>query len=131
CSWAWARQLRTLSDEQKERIFQLSDWTGTGLEGILATNCFQTNPSERVLCPQLARFNHSCASNCQHSWDEDAQLMRVFACKHIAEGEELCVDYIDVRQSRRARQAELSQKYGFPCGCTACTAGGQQSDERR
>ncbi len=36
------------------------------LAGILDTNCFRTDSSAdvRVLCPTLARFNHSCLPNC-------------------------------------------------------------------
>lgn len=43
------------------------------LAGILDTNCFKTDSSAdvRVLCPTLARFNHSCLPNCPSAACED------------------------------------------------------------
>lgn len=131
------RQMEKLSAGQREQIWNLSDCSGPGaetsLEGILDTNCFRPDLSTdvRVLCPTLARFNHSCLPNCQQAWDGDQGTMRISACTQIQEGDELCIDYIDVRQSRDQRQFELRQKYGFECSCPACAAPREGSDERR
>ncbi|CAK9002120.1 unnamed protein product [Durusdinium trenchii] len=58
-------QMEKLSASQVDQIWDLSDCSGgESLEGILNTNCFRANSDERVLCPSLARFNHSCAPNC-------------------------------------------------------------------
>ena len=134
------------------------------VQGILDTNSFEKGlgSADRVLCPTLARFNHSCVPNCtsaavkqddmtthdnasqgittqshlkgQHVWDSDAEVMRILASteisvgsalrlcrccrdlhgwsqwsqKGLGSGDELSIDYIDIRQSRQERQALLS-----------------------
>ena len=44
--------------------------------GILQTNGFSRGASESsdglLVCPTLARLNHSCSPNCQQSWDEQS-----------------------------------------------------------
>jgi len=128
------QQMETLNAAQREQIWNLSDCSGPekSLAGILDTNCFRTDSSDvRVLCPSLARFNHSCLPNCQQAWDGNEQTLRIIACVHIEEGDELCIDYIDLRQGWRQRQFELRNKYGFLCSCPACVESSEASDRRR
>ncbi|CAE7619606.1 set5 [Symbiodinium sp. CCMP2456] len=129
-----AEQFQSLSAEARQRILNLSDFAAEKtVQGILDTNCFQKGlgSEDRVLCPTLARFNHSCVPNCQHVWDSDAAVMRILASTEVVAGEELSVDYIDVRQSREQRQALLSRKYGFKCTCASCQSADEESDRRR
>lgn len=129
-----AEQFQSLSAEARQRILNLSDFAAEKtVQGILDTNCLQKGLgfADRVLCPTLARFNHSCVPNCQHVWDSDAEVMRILASTDVVAGEELSVDYIDIRQSREQRQALLSRKYGFKCTCASCQSADEESDRRR
>lgn len=126
----WAR----LSEKQREQIMELHDQCSEKtLSGIMRTNALArgVESTGSLICPVVARFNHSCAPNCQHAWDEAAGLERVFACRDIKVGEELCIYYIDIVKPRDERQHELSVRYGFTCGCPPCSDANRQSDRRR
>ncbi|CAE7028747.1 set5 [Symbiodinium natans] len=128
------QQLQTLSSGARHQLLELSDFSAEKtVQGILDTNSFEKGlgSADRVLCPTLARFNHSCVPNCQHVWDSDAEVMRILASTEISVGDELSIDYIDIRQSRQERQALLSRKYGFQCTCPACQQGDDEGDRRR
>lgn len=126
----WAR----LSEKQREQVMELHDQCSEKtLSGIMRTNALArgVEGTGSLICPVISRFNHSCAPNCQHAWDEAAGLERVFACRDIEVGEELCICYIDIVKPRDERQRELSVRYGFTCACTACSDANRLSDRRR
>ncbi|KAL1948867.1 hypothetical protein VTO73DRAFT_10673 [Trametes versicolor] len=81
-----------------------------------------------------ARLNHSCRPNLARSWDEASQQMTFRALRDVAEGEELCLNYVDVIGTRVQRTEELQSAYGFECVCEACALGFEElaeSDRRR
>ncbi|OSD05164.1 SET domain-containing protein [Trametes coccinea BRFM310] len=81
-----------------------------------------------------ARLNHSCQPNVARSWDECAQRMTFRALRDIGEGEELCMNYVDVLGTRAQRMEELRTAFGFECACEACALVGEEllaSDRRR
>eukprot|EP00933_Yihiella_yeosuensis_P043040 TRINITY_DN37750_c0_g1_i1.p1 TRINITY_DN37750_c0_g1~~TRINITY_DN37750_c0_g1_i1.p1 ORF type:complete len:373 (+),score=51.18 TRINITY_DN37750_c0_g1_i1:102-1220(+) len=131
-----ADQFEALSKEKQEAVMSLSDFTVEGcksLPGILRTNALGrgTDADYSIICPNVARFNHSCKPNCDKSWDENAGMMRVFVCRDVKAGEELCFPYIDISQPRCERQATLQERYGFTCSCEACSSPDSKSDLRR
>lgn len=81
-----------------------------------------------------ARFNHSCTPNVHHAWNARIGMETLHACRDVAAGEELVLSYIPTSLTRRERQAQLKGKFGFACGCAACSltgAAARDSDMRR
>eukprot|EP00439_Symbiodinium_sp_Y106_P009584 s4112_g1.t1 len=106
------------------------------LSGIIDTNAFSrgasATSSSLVVCPTLARLNHSCSPNCQQSWDATSGTEKLYAMCDIREGDELCITYCDLRKPRADRKVELRLKYGFDCACPACSSPDcSQSDQNR
>ena len=100
---------RGLSDCSGEKSLRLGRTSGPQVElriGILRTNGFSrgleacallsfawpgasASSSSLLVCPVLARLNHSCSPNCQQSWDEAAGAEKLYAMTKIQPGEEL------------------------------------------
>ncbi|KAI8974886.1 SET domain-containing protein [Trametes punicea] len=106
--------------------------------GIFETNalpCGKARGGRRAgIFLVAARLNHSCHPNIARSWDEDAQRMTFRALRDVAEGEELCMNYVDVLGTRAQRMEELRNAFGFECVCEACALKGEElaeSDRRR
>ncbi|CAD7924795.1 unnamed protein product [Amoebophrya sp. A25] len=123
--------------------------------GIWQTNALSIPSSNRpgesdllpaVICPRVARLNHSCTPNVLHCFvDRDGNdskalgpasgrrcttrttssssggVMRVVAARDILVGEELCTSYCDVTDDREGRQEFLHKFYRFECTCVACS----------
>ncbi|CAJ1336242.1 unnamed protein product [Effrenium voratum] len=119
-------QWQQLSPEQRSKLRDLSDCTAGDktIMGILQTNGFSRGASESsdglLVCPTLARLNHSCSPNCQQSWDEQSGTEKLYAMSEIPAGQEMCITYCDLRAPREARRQVLQAKYGFLCTCPAC-----------
>ncbi|KAI9909285.1 hypothetical protein PsorP6_015308 [Peronosclerospora sorghi] len=71
----------------------------------------------------ICTMNHSCDPNCTVLYTKDGAA-HVFAVQDIAEGNELCISYIDVDQEVDEREQEL-REYQFVCHCARC------EDERK
>lgn len=131
------RQFESLPDARREAVMGLHDHFAEGgvktLEGIIRTSCYacEGDACDVGLFLQISRFNHSCAPNCEHCWDEAAFEKRVFASTAIREGEELCIYYIDVIAPRRQRAATLREMHSFTCKCSACSTSSVTSDKLR
>ena len=86
--------------------------------------------------PRIARINHSCLPNADHSIDWSKLKMTVYATTDIPAGDEICIEYTSalVQSTRDERRALLKRDFGFICRCQACSLDGdalRQSDERR
>ncbi|CAH0476968.1 unnamed protein product [Peronospora belbahrii] len=66
----------------------------------------------------ICTMNHSCDPNCTVLYTKDGAA-HVFAVQDIAEGDELCISYIDVDQEVNEREDYL-REYQFVCHCTRC-----------
>ncbi|KAI0355860.1 SET domain-containing protein [Trametes cingulata] len=106
--------------------------------GIFETNalpCGKVRGGRRAgIFLLAARLNHSCRPNVARSWDEGAQQMTFRALRDIAEGEELCMNYVDVLGTKAQRVEELKNAFGFDCVCEACALDPEElleSDRRR
>ena len=94
--------------------------------GIARTNALGLDADSAGLFLFLSRFNHSCQPNVHHSWQEDRGTQVLRASCSIAEGEELCISYLSLLAlcaPTRERLGEISDRFGFDCACTACSAG--------
>ena len=85
-------------------------------------------------------FNHSCIPNAYFSWSPvlDGGKLTIYSIQDIPFNEEILVNYRngDCYKPKDARQAELSDRYGFVCDCPACLRGpghefGAGSDARQ
>jgi len=104
------------------------------LEGIIQTNSYACDSDnfDMVVCPTISRFNHSCAPNCELSWDDELKEEHVYAATAIEPGEELCTYFIDIVAVAAERQQAARQRQGFECRCWLCSQGPNPvSDQRR
>jgi len=72
-----------------------------------------------VLYIQGSYFNHSCTPNCGTRTME-GQAVQFVATSGIAQGEEICIRYIDVNKPASSRRSELQSHYHFKCECPLC-----------
>ncbi|CCM00238.1 uncharacterized protein FIBRA_02267 [Fibroporia radiculosa] len=132
-------------DEQRE-FFSLSNKYKSGRKVLPGLGIFRTNavpcPIMKANCAEerlglffaAARLNHSCTPNVSRVWDSEEQVLKFYALRHIGPGEELCISYLDVLETRDERRAELWSHFGFECACSVCTLQGtalEESDYRR
>ncbi|KAF9322187.1 hypothetical protein BG003_005350 [Podila horticola] len=83
--------------------------------------------------PRACFFNHSCCPNVQkkratglpsreQSGEETQRVrqMEYWSTREIQAGEECCISYGDISQSREERQLRLEEMYFFRCSCPRC-----------
>ncbi|KAK7052110.1 protein lysine methyltransferase [Favolaschia claudopus] len=63
-------------------------------------------------------FNHDCAPNVRKK--RMGRELHFFATRDIAPGEELCTNYIDVKDTVTDRRKELAANWYFDCVCDRC-----------
>ena len=73
------------------------------------------------MVPSLSFFNHSCQYNAAIQVAIGLQFTAV-ATRDIAEGEEVCICYVDASQPGEVRRAELRRVFWFDCTCPKCAA---------
>jgi len=82
----------------------------------------------------LGRINHSCAPNCEATWNPKLGELQLFASVDIREGQELYIPYTEVRAPRAERRALLFSRFKFQCECSVCndsSVANERSDKRR
>jgi len=104
---------------------------------LLPPNATTTLPTTAsFIFPRIARINHSCAPNADHSMDWQALRMSVYATTAISASEEVSIEYTSglVQMARDARREVLKRDFGFECHCPVCAQTGEalaKSDARR
>lgn len=103
---------------------------------LLPPNATTLPSTASFIFPRIARINHSCAPNADHSMDWRVLKMFVYATTPIAESEEVCIEYTSglMQMSRDARREILKRDFGFECHCSVCSQTGDalaKSDSRR
>lgn len=98
---------------------------------IFNSNAWQTG-SRTSICPQAARFNHSCVPNASFAWNSQLSKITVHAIITIPADAQIKVSYELPYQIREARQRKLLA-YRFVCACESCGPGPSSaaSDLRR
>jgi len=91
--------------------------------GVFQTNSYRLKgEDDGGLCLALARINHSCRPNVNHTWRKDMQKTLVFATRNIAAGEELFTSYGPSECLDTAgRRSYLSEGFSFHCMCDMCS----------
>lgn len=87
---------------------------------IFDDNCFAGPRGVRLLFLHGALFNHSCEPNADLVFSID-MTMKIFAVRDIAEGEEICISYLEdvERLEQRVRRTQLKLWFDC-CFCTRC-----------
>jgi len=117
-----------LSIEEKEAFYAMANSrpnAPTQAAGIFMTNSFDmthrpAGPGCAIYCA-IGRLNHSCCPNTQQTYIPETGEEVLVASRRIEVNEELNDCYIDLRMSRKDRQQELLNNYGFLCSCSACS----------
>lgn len=127
-------QFEMLPAKTQEALLELHDIDEKkSLTGVFNTNsigCYSES-LDGSLCVVVSRFNHSCLPNCEQFWDDDMFRQKLFACRDISKGEELCFSYVEPFLSLAERQQIFRQRYAFHCRCPACSVASDASDARR
>ena len=48
------------------------------------------------------------------------RALQFVATRDVVPGEELCISYVDTRDSRASRAAQFARHWNFVCGCGRC-----------
>lgn len=128
--------MEKLTDKMMEEVMLLHDPSEDGektFEGVLFSNSFPrgNNPNAFVLFLLASRFNHSCSPNCDFTWDELTNEIRIYASTNITKGTELTIAMAELREPERERRGNLRRRYGFECICSVCKETVDGSDRRR
>lgn len=123
-----------LNQAQQERYLALyaQDATSQGdakVVDIFNSNAWQTGPRTSI-CPQAARFNHSCVPNASFAWNSRLCQITVHAIVDISADTQIYLSYERPYQTSSERREKLSA-YGFVCSCTTCGSSAATSDIRR
>ncbi|KAI9760477.1 MAG: hypothetical protein M1835_000157 [Candelina submexicana] len=78
--------------------------------------------------PLAASANHSCDPNAVVVFDGPRLSFRTL--REIAQDEEITISYIDCTYPYQRRQAELKDRYFFPCTCSKCRKGRTLREDR-
>jgi len=97
------------------------------LLGAAQLNAFELRTSTGLaisclLTPAASCFNHSCAPNALVACGDSARSISFVAGSDVAQGEELCISYVDTESPGEDRRHLLLHKYGFRCTCSRCAA---------
>lgn len=113
-----------LPNDRKAAIMDLS-FVATKENASPLTMIFDQNAMDarvgRVLCPTVARFNHSCLPNAFGNMNWLTNCYTIQALHDIEEGEEITISYMEVEYPKDERCAELKKIFGFDCVCSLCT----------
>jgi len=135
------KEINNLSSRDRELILDLSDkrvketedsFDPTPYSGIFYTNAMAYGDGA-VLCPVMARANHSCRANAEFVSREDLGEQHLVANYIINVGDEITINYMSMVEEgtdiRDTRQSYLWDLYGFQCACVACTLQDQELQE--
>jgi len=131
------KEIHRVSSEERELFLSLSDkrdaeedkFDLTPYCGIFSTNAM-TYGDDAVLCPTMARANHSCRPNAEFIARPDLGEQHLVTNYMIKEGEEITISYLSMAgegsDTKETRQSYLQRWYRFQCTCWACTLQGQE-----
>jgi len=140
CEEYLEKAVEKLSCKQRELFLGLSDkreqdkghFDPNPYCGIFYTNAMAYE-DDTVLCPEMARANHSCRANAEFVARPDLGEQHLVTNYMIMEGEEITINYMSMVEegsdTKETRQSYLRRLYGFQCTCRACTLQGPELAE--
>lgn len=121
------KTINRLGSMERELLLTLTDWANPDdltYVGLFYTNCMSWE-EDVVVCPLMARANHSCRPNAEFVARVDKGVNQLRAMYVIEAGEEVNINYLPMAEEggdvRDVRRAYLRTSYGFQCTCRACT----------
>jgi len=128
------KKINRLGSMERELLLSLTDWNNPDdftYIGLFYTNCMSWEENV-VVCPLMARANHSCRPNAEFVARVDKGVNELRAMYVIEAGEEVNINYLPMAEEggevREVRQKYLRTSYGFQCTCRACTLQGPELD---
>ena len=106
-----------------DQIIGNEDYKFKRFIGLLKTNAVQVNKGQaRALFPTFSFLSHSCITNARHVIEAQNNEFRisVYAQVAIAEGQEICITYINLLRSTLERRENLQCVWHFTCQCSRC-----------
>jgi len=126
------KKINRLGSMERELLLSLTDWSSPDdftYIGLFYTNCMSWE-EDVVVCPLMARANHSCRPNAEFVARIDKDVNELRAMYVIEAGEEVTINYLPMAEEggevREVRQRYLRTCYGFHCTCRACTLQGPE-----
>lgn len=130
------KAVNNLSSQQREIFMCLSDCRNPedpNYLGRFYTNCMYYDTSYTVVCPIMARANHSCKPNAEFVDRVDLGVNELRAMYVVEPGEEIMINYLAMAEEgcdvREVRRDYLRRFYGFQCTCRACTLQGKALED--
>lgn len=83
------------------------------------------------LYPLQSSCNHSCSPNAMPNFPYNNFHLVMTTVKDIAQGDEICVSYLDecsLERSRHSRHKTLRENYLFTCHCVKCQSQANDAD---
>lgn len=121
------KQVLALTPDERELVFNLTDSRDPldpSYLGVFYTNDMNYD-GDAVLCPVMARANHSCRPNAEFVTRKDLGIQHLVTMYLIKEGEEVLINYMAQKdegsETRDVRRSYLREWYDFQCLCRACT----------
>ena len=72
---------------------KLPDWEFGNMELLKIYQIYKTNSFEMGIGIEASRFNHSCASNAEASWNDQKETREIRVVSRIKAGEEITINY--------------------------------------
>jgi hypothetical protein len=134
--------LAGLTDAERVAFTALCPADGTALQKH-SQNCFSCEDAGpgfsgfSGICLLMARVNHTCVGNCNHTFLSQHGCKVLVAGRPVATGDEITISYCPLSATGSQppltsveRRKHLFTFYGFDCACLVCTtASGQQRAE--
>lgn len=137
CESFLENKINLMNSQDRELVLSLTDCREIGLDdywdpnpyaGMFYTNAMHFDDDTTVLCPIMARANHSCRPNSEFVARPDLGthgLQHLTANYIIMPGEEITISYMAMAEegseTKEIRQKYLRKLYSFQCTCRTCT----------
>lgn len=123
--------LKDLSQKQQDEFMSLAVGGKTSRSPLIRrfrANCFNYTmpPGTVCICLHMSRFNHSCVPNATWAINGDSGAFEVRTLQAISAGKEISICYmadLNTTMTFQERKKEISNAWGFACGCLACKPG--------
>jgi len=128
------KEVNKMSSSDRELLLNLTDCRTNNEQyvGMIYTNAMNFE-GDSVVCPIIARANHSCRPNAEFVPRKDLGKMLLVAMYVIEEGEEICINYLPIAEEgadiHEVRQETLLRFWGFRCCCIVCTLQGDELEK--
>ncbi|KAF8066668.1 hypothetical protein FPV67DRAFT_1495871 [Lyophyllum atratum] len=103
-----SEMVRAILARDQGNVFGLWDMATTGDSEMLGWSMY----------PSGSYFNHDCSPNVRK--ERVKKALCFFTTRDVEIGEELCINYVDVKDMVAERRAELSRNWYFDCACKRC-----------